>query len=129
MEYLYPIKGNIEGCMSNRQSLHPYHTCTFCNVSWSSQKEFLSDPAIELIGYYPNFKDINFGFFLFLHGGSCGTTASIYVTEFLHLYTGPIYTEKLNNPRLEDEGFKRGRFEIDCHPQQVHPLEIQYTFE
>ena len=36
---------------------------------------------------------------------------------------------QLNNPRLEDEGFKRGRFEIDCHPQQVHPLEIQYTFE
>ena len=83
--------------MQNKQSAHFFRTCTFCDSSWSSQKEFLSDPTIDLIGYYPNFQNIQSGFMLFRHSGPCGTTISMYVAEYLHLYDGPIYTEKLTD--------------------------------
>jgi hypothetical protein len=57
---------------------------------------FLDDPTLELIGYQPNFSELEAGLFLFQHNTpDCGTSLAIEAGRFSDLYDGPIFTESL----------------------------------
>jgi hypothetical protein len=66
--------------------------CPMCELSWGSRDEFLSDRAVELLGYQVNFGDLLAGHFLFNH--SCGDTLSIEAGEFADLHDGPVFRER-----------------------------------
>jgi hypothetical protein len=59
---------------------------------------FLSDPAIEIVGYQVNFNQLELGYFLFNHlVDACGTTMAVEALNFKDLYEGPVYSKPLTN--------------------------------
>ncbi len=65
-----------------------------CKNSWETRDSFLNDPDIEIIGYQPDFDDLEEGLLYFNHNKTgCGTTLSLYVNQFSDIYSGPVYTE------------------------------------
>ncbi len=72
----------------------PFKQCSMCKTVWESRADFLNDPAIEMIGYQPDFDDLEYGLFYFNHNRTdCNTTLSFNVHEFSDMYHGPIYQE------------------------------------
>ncbi len=71
-----------------------FKKCTFCSHRWQSRKDFLEDPATDLIGYQVNYDHLNLGLFLFNHL-ECGTTLGIPAGSFKDMYKGPVYKERL----------------------------------
>jgi hypothetical protein len=71
-----------------------FKTCTKCRFVWSERTSFLRDPGLRMVGYQPHFDSLMAGFFLFTH--TCGTTLAVQVGDFQDLYSGPIFTERLN---------------------------------
>lgn len=110
--------------MANKQKTPAYRTCTLCGTTWKSQAEFLGDPTIELIGYYPNFRDIQTGFLVFRHVERCGTSISIYAKEFFHFYPGPRHQEKLTDTP-ECPGYCRMPAELGKCPKPCHCSHIR----
>jgi hypothetical protein len=72
-----------------------FKTCTFCRHVWPSREAFLTDPQISLVGYQAFSPDLVLGLFLFNHL-VCKTTLAIHAREFVDLYDGPIYGERLD---------------------------------
>lgn len=68
-----------------------FKICKVCTAAWPSRDQFINDPAVEVIGYQPNFVVLEQGLFLFNH--NCGATLSIAVACFADLYEGPIYQQ------------------------------------
>ena len=73
-----------------------FRKCSSCDHRWSTREAFLSDPAVELVGYQVNFRRLEAGFFLFNHL-ACKTTIAIPVSELRTLYDGPVFSERLAN--------------------------------
>jgi hypothetical protein len=71
-----------------------FKRCPNCHHEWVSRSTFLSDPGLKLIGYQANFKAVKAGIFLFNH--ACRGTLAIQAEDFLDLYGGPIFKERLN---------------------------------
>ena len=75
-----------------------FKTCTTCRRCWTRREEFLSDPAISLVGYQANFRHLDAGVFLFNHDlDSCGTTLAMEAGLFTDMHEGPIFKERLTN--------------------------------
>ena len=73
----------------------PFKKCSMCKTVWTSRDDFLNDPAIEMIGYQPDFENLEIGLFYFNHNRSdCHTTLSFQVNEFSDMYDGPVYQEQ-----------------------------------
>ncbi len=72
-----------------KQQGRVFKKCPSCKKKWSDYEEFLADPYLKLIGYQMFLEDLKEGLFLFNH--SCGTTLSLTVQSFEHLYDGPVY--------------------------------------
>ncbi|MBU0909257.1 MAG: hypothetical protein KKA54_05745 [Proteobacteria bacterium] len=70
-----------------------FKQCPACRTTWFDYTDFLADPCLQLIGYQALFENLTKGLFLFNH--SCGTTMSITVEALQHLYSGPVYTERV----------------------------------
>jgi hypothetical protein len=70
-----------------------FKKCSLCDFVWSLRDDFLRDPNIEIIGYQVHFEELKEGFFLFNH--SCKGTLTIPVVEFIDLYDGPIFKERV----------------------------------
>lgn len=67
-----------------------------CGHKWDSRGAFLDDEQISLVGYQVNFEHLREGFFLFNHlAHGCYTTLSIHAAEFLDLYNGKIFQDRL----------------------------------
>ncbi len=66
-----------------------FRTCTVCSATWRTRDHFLRDPALVLIGYQVDFKELSAGLFLFNH--SCRGTLSIPAGAFTDLYDGPVF--------------------------------------
>jgi hypothetical protein len=79
--------------MSVPQSVS-FKICSRCGFVWPGRTSFLSDPSLHLIGYQVHFEELTAGLILFNH--SCGTTLSIQAKEFQDLYSGPMFSERLN---------------------------------
>jgi len=63
-----------------------------CRHVWSDMTSFLSDADLLVIGYQVDFFELENGFFLFNHNSPrCGTTLSISVSAFSHLYDGEVF--------------------------------------
>lgn len=78
-----------------------FKICPGCFQSWKSREDFLSDPSLELNGYKPDFKELEFGMFLFTHkNGRCLSTMALLVESFVDLYSGVKYK---GNKSLSDE--------------------------
>lgn len=78
-----------------------FKTCPGCFVAWESMEAFLSDPNLELNGYKPDFKDLEYGMFFFTHKTEpCYSTMTIMVDDFKSIYSGKYYQE---NKALSDE--------------------------
>jgi len=72
-----------------------FKTCTNCGEVWHTRDGFLGDWRVELIGYQPNFGDLEEGMFLFQHARpGCETTLAIEAGEFTDMYDGPIFEER-----------------------------------
>ncbi|MFC1859728.1 hypothetical protein ACFL9U_17115 [Thermodesulfobacteriota bacterium] len=71
-----------------------FKNCTMCRAVWHSREKFLSDPIVEVTGYMANFDLLELGIFLFDHK-LCGTTLSIRASQFLDLYDGPVFEDRL----------------------------------
>lgn len=69
-----------------------------CGRRWQTRKNFLEDPATDMIGYQVNFEQLYLGFFLFNHL-ECGTTIGIPAGKFKDLYDGPIFSERLTGTK------------------------------
>jgi len=70
-----------------------FKICPQCGFVWTRRTSFLSDPALQLVGYQVHFKELSAGLFLFNH--ACGTTLSVRAKEFQEFYGGPMFTERL----------------------------------
>jgi len=71
----------------------PFKTCPVCNQKWLTRDDFLSDPAIKVLGYQVNFNALTLGIVLFNHE-ICSDTLGVKVEDFEDLKTGPIYRER-----------------------------------
>ena len=71
----------------------PFKTCSTCGSEWLTREDFLSDPAVRIIGYQANFVVLEKGLFLFNH--SCQSTLSVEVRAFSDLYDGPVFEKRL----------------------------------
>jgi len=70
----------------------PFKRCSACAAVWNKRDDFLSDPAIELVGYQACFEDLKAGLLLFNH--SCHTTLAIDVACLRDLYNGPVFEQR-----------------------------------
>ena len=69
-----------------------FKACPACGFTWPQRKDFIQDPAIEIIGYQVDFDDLGLGLLLFNH--ACEGTLSIPAGIFGDLYDGPIYERR-----------------------------------
>jgi hypothetical protein len=75
-----------------------FKECPMCGYAWCSRNEMLEDPDIELVGYQASFKILTEGLFLFNH--QCqGATLAVPAGEFLDLYNGPVFKERLTGTK------------------------------
>ena len=73
-----------------------FKTCPNCDHPWPDRDGFLSDPALSLVGYQPNYGELTAGFFLFAHDvPECGTSLAIEAGEFTDMHKGPIFEDRL----------------------------------
>ena len=72
-----------------------FKVCTVCNTEWRSRDDFLSDPNIELVGYQVHFEVLTAGLLYFNH--SCKGSLAFYADDFMDLYNGPVFTERVTN--------------------------------
>ncbi len=70
-----------------------FKQCGMCGKRWDTRSSFLLDGDIGLVGYSVHWKDLRLGLFMFNH--NCGTTLGIKAEEFLDLYDGPTYEQRL----------------------------------
>ncbi len=70
-----------------------FKQCPKCKYKWQSRRDFLDDEGISVIGYQVNFDSTRLGFFLFNH--SCGTSLALQVRDFVDLYDGPLYHQRM----------------------------------
>jgi len=70
----------------------PFKDCPKCAYRWESRDNFLMDPAVALIGYQANFRELQEGLFLFSH--SCRGILAIRVGGFSDLYEGTIFSRR-----------------------------------
>jgi hypothetical protein len=71
----------------------PFKTCPLCAKVWTSRRELLTDPDIELVGYQVDFEELALGLFLFNHN-TCQTTLSVRAGRLKDLYLGPVFRER-----------------------------------
>ena len=80
------------------QQAQAFKECPCCGKPWLTREMFLSDPAIEIVGYQVTFNELELGYFLFNHlVDDCGTTMAVEAGDFKDLYNGPIYSNPLTN--------------------------------
>jgi len=72
----------------------PFKACSACSAIWRTRDEFLTDPAVILVGYQPHFEELTAGLMLFTHA-ACGTTLALEVADFQRLNTSPVFTQRL----------------------------------
>jgi hypothetical protein len=70
-----------------------FKKCPCCGQVWPDRESFLSDTALEVIGYQVNFRHLELGLFLFNHS-ECRTTLSVRAGDFIDLYEGPIFESR-----------------------------------
>ncbi len=83
--------------------------CTACNRCWLNQTDFLSDPAISIVGLQVSFEDLVEGLVMFNH--TCGTTFSVEVSMFKSLYDGTVFSERMTGSE-ECQGYCLNREEL-----------------
>jgi len=84
--------------LSPPQKHQIFKQCPCCENTWTTREMFLSDPAIEIVGYQVKFDELELGHFLFNHHvDGCGTTMAVEAGYLKDLYDGPIYSEPLTN--------------------------------
>lgn len=71
----------------------PFKNCNFCDHSWATRGEFLTDPALEFIGYQSFIHDGVLGLFLFNHQ-PCKTTLALSAKLFADLHGNRIYESR-----------------------------------
>lgn len=76
-----------------------FKICPLCKTAWSSRKDFLEDPQVDLVGYQVHFAELALGYFLFNHT-SCGTTMAIVAGAFQDLYQGEPFEQRLTGSDL-----------------------------
>jgi len=67
--------------------------CNICKYPWTSRQEFLTDPALEFIGYQSFVDKGILGLFLFNHH-PCGTTLALSAKLFADLHGDRIYESR-----------------------------------
>jgi hypothetical protein len=71
---------------------NPFKTCPCCNASWRTRTEFLTDEALTINGYAPDFDNLLDGLLLFTHQvKSCCSTMGLKAKHFADLHDGPTY--------------------------------------
>jgi hypothetical protein len=71
-----------------------FKICPKCLTRWKTMGDFLSDSAIELVGYQADLTNLGLGLLLFNHcTPGCSTSTAVFVSEFFDLYTGPHHPE------------------------------------
>lgn len=104
-----------------------FKTCPCCEKSWETQKEFVFDKTLELIGYSADFDVLENGLFYFVHQiEGCGTTLAIEASRFQNLYDGPIYNERKTGtsecPGYCEERELLGRCNAKCECAYVREI-------
>lgn len=88
----------------------PFKTCPCCAATWQSRGDFLTDNALEVNGYAPDFDNLLAGLFFFTHHVTgCFSTMTLQATIFSDLYTGKKYRER----KTEDADCPRYCFNKD----------------
>ena len=95
-----------------------FKKCPNCGFEWSSRRDFLDDPTLEIIGYQANFEELAAGIFLFNH--SCHGTLAIPSGRFEDLYQGPIFARRAEDSEecpgycLQEEELEPCPVECEC---------------
>ncbi len=93
-----------------------FKQCTACAARWSTRDEFLSDPAVTLVGYQMFETELALGMLLFDHQ-PCGTTLALKVAAFADLYDGPIFSARLQkSPACPSHCFEVSNLD-DCETE------------
>jgi hypothetical protein len=96
-----------------------FKRCTGCDAGWPTREGFLSDSAIQLVGYQCNFETLALGWFLFNHLG-CGSTIEVRAGRFRDLHDGPVYAERVTGTDecyeycLYDDNLERCPAHCEC---------------
>lgn len=71
-----------------------FKTCPGCHQKWILREAMLYDPDVSIHGYQMHFTDYRLGLFYFNHiNDKCKTTFALNVSEFMDMYTGPVYPD------------------------------------
>lgn len=104
-----------------------FKACPNCGFVWKSRNDFITSNEISLVGYQPDFCNLDKGLFLFNHTGKkCGTTMAIRVGEFLDFYIKPksdkpmINTDECEQKCLDQNNFERCT--VECKYAHVREL-------
>ncbi len=86
--------------------MNPFKICPKCSYTWKARDDFLADPCLCLVGFQADFKETEFGHYLFNHilaDDRCNTTLAVEVDDFLSLYKGHMFAEvKFGSPACEE---------------------------
>jgi hypothetical protein len=83
-----------EVCEMKGVEMQPFKKCSCCSNPWFDRDEFLRDVSVQLIGYQPNFINLELGYFLFNHT-NCKSTIAVPAGLFKDLYDGPVFAARM----------------------------------
>jgi len=69
-----------------------FKQCKRCGYEWATRESFLTDRAINVIGYQAHFEELQLGLIFFNH--KCRTTLTIHADQFCDLYDGIIFQKR-----------------------------------
>ena len=91
-----------------------FKECTNCHYKWFDRGVFLSDPAVELVGYQVNYGKLQAGFFLFNHSiRDCGTSFAVEAGRFTDMHDGPIFESRAKVPE-DCPGYCQDKHKLDA---------------
>jgi hypothetical protein len=92
-----------------------FKTCS-CGTVWRTREAFLSDPAVQIIGYSPHFRELELGWLHFNHH-ACRTTLAMQVDQYADLYSGPRFADRRTGS-ADCPGYCLREDELRACPQQ-----------
>ncbi len=72
---------------------NPFKICPVCKHIWKTRNDFLDDPDVRIVGYQVHFEELTGGLFLFNHSEQA--TMTVRAGEFIDLYNGPMFADRL----------------------------------
>ena len=109
-----------------------FKKCPSCEKTWETRYAFLADPAVALVSYEVNFKNLGLGKLYFNHQDQAGTsTFPLPAQDFMDLFDGPVFIESKKGtdecPALCLHKEQLGRCTVSCECASVREVMHRIT--